>query len=149
MGAKRFIDNIFHRTKKTKRRRHKLNADGAYDQDGLFSLHNHDFMKDASFCKAYERGCRAASDYQWHWRVHIGLWAAATASKLTGDFVECGVNTGIMSGAVCKYLDFNETGRSFWLFDTFDGIPIEQISPAEQASGRGEENRSSKPKEVH
>jgi hypothetical protein len=45
----------------------------AYAQDGLLSIHNHDFMTDPSFCKAYERGCRAASNYKWHWRVYIGL----------------------------------------------------------------------------
>jgi hypothetical protein len=59
-----------------------------YKQDGLLSVHNHDFMRDPSFCKAYEWGCRAAADYKWHWRVHIGLWAGFTASKLAGDFVE-------------------------------------------------------------
>jgi hypothetical protein len=34
-----------------------------YKQDGLLSVHNHDFMRDPSFCKAYEWGCRAAADY--------------------------------------------------------------------------------------
>ena len=62
-----------------------------------------------------------------HWRVVTYCWAATHAMQLDGDFFECGVNTGIMSGAVCKYLDFNKTGRSFWLFDTFEGIPDDRI----------------------
>jgi hypothetical protein len=38
-----------------------------YDQDGLRSVHNHEFMGDPSFRKAYERGIRATGrDYQWH-----------------------------------------------------------------------------------
>lgn len=42
-----------------------------YDQDGLRSIHNHDFMLDPSFRKAYERGVWAAKeDYQWHWSLH-------------------------------------------------------------------------------
>ena len=45
-----------------------------------------------------------------------------------------------MSGAVCKYLDFNKTGKSFWLFDTFEGIPLDQISETVRAAGRSDEN---------
>src|SRR5881394_1483375 len=67
-----------------------------------------------------------------HWRI-VTLCSAATHAA-------CGINTGIMSGAVCKYLDFNKTGRAFWLFDTFEGIPDDQISPSERAGGRGDEN---------
>ena len=58
-----------------------------YDQHGLRSVHNHEFMGDPSFRKAYERGVRATGrDYQWHWRVHVGLWVATCASRLAGDF---------------------------------------------------------------
>ena len=66
-----------------------------YDQDGLFSIHNHEFMADPDFIRAYARGVKAVGgvDYQWHWRVHVGLWAAANAAKRPGDFVECGVNS--------------------------------------------------------
>jgi hypothetical protein len=55
--------------------------------------------------------------------------------------VECGTNTGIMSLAVCHYIDFNATGKSFWLFDTFCGIPDDQITPEERARGRHEESQ--------
>ena len=51
---------------------------------------------------------------------------------LAGDFVECGTNTGIMSLAICKYIDFNNTGKRFFLFDTYCGIPEEQILPEER-----------------
>ena len=40
--------------------------------------------------RAYQRGIEATAGqdyYQWHWRVHIGLWAAASASRLDGDFL--------------------------------------------------------------
>ncbi len=30
--------------------------------------------------------------------------------------------------AICKYIDFNRTDKSFWLFDTFHGIPVEQAA---------------------
>ena len=42
-----------------------------YNQDGLRSIHNHDFMSDPAFVRAYQRGVQAASDYHWYWRVHV------------------------------------------------------------------------------
>jgi hypothetical protein len=83
----------------------KSKSAAVYKQDGLRSVHNHEFMKDPEVCEVYDRGCRAATDYKWHWRVQIGLWAGFTASKLEGDFVECGVNHGFLSSAIMEYLD--------------------------------------------
>lgn len=79
-------------------------------------------------------GRRAGSrdDIHIEWRVHIAIWAACHATHLDGDFVECGVNTGILSLAICNYIDFNATGKSFYLFDTFHGIPEEQMLDAER-----------------
>ena len=79
-------------------------------------------------------------DIHIEWRIHVLLWAAAHAVNLEGDLVECGVNTGIFSLAVCDYIDFNRTGKSFYLFDTFRGIPVEQITEAEKKLGRAKEN---------
>ena len=45
------------------------------------------------------------------WRAHVACWAASHALTLDGDFVECGVHTGLLSLTVCNYLDFNRTGR--------------------------------------
>lgn len=100
-----------------------------YDQDGLRSVHNHEFMHEPNFQRAYARGVMAVGeDYHWHWRVHTGLWAAAMASKLHGDFVECGVNRGFMSSAIMELLDWNRQGRSFYLLDTFTGIDDRYLS---------------------
>ncbi|MFB9952241.1 TylF/MycF/NovP-related O-methyltransferase [Rhizobium puerariae] len=62
------------------------------------------------------------------WRAHVCCWAARNALNLEGDFVEFGVNAGLLSATVCKYLDFQTLDRSFWLFDTFAGIPIEPLT---------------------
>jgi len=105
-----------------------------YDQDGLSSIHNHDFMQDKYFRAAYDRGVVANNrDYNWHWRVHIGLWAAFTASKLKGDFVECGVNTGFLSSSVMQYLDWDFLDKTFYLMDTFYGLDERYISEEERA----------------
>jgi SAM-dependent methyltransferase len=119
------------------RRRHV----DVYDQDGLRSIHNHDFMLLPKFARAYRRGVAAAdTDYQWHWRVHVALWAASVAVKLPGDFVECGVNRGFMSSAVMDYLDWNALGRRFFLMDTFRGIDPRYVSASEISRGAIEHN---------
>jgi SAM-dependent methyltransferase len=115
-----------------------------YDQDGLRSIHNHEFMDDPAFRKAYERGVRAAgNDYRWHWRVHIGLWAAACAARLEGDFVECGVNRGFLSSAIMDYLNWDSLEKHFYLLDTFRGLDERFVSPADRASGAVEKNTKS------
>lgn len=114
---------------------------GIYDADGLTSVHNHEFLRDPAFIDAYERGVRAAGDYDWHWRVHIGLWSAESASRLDGDFVECGVNRGFLSSAIMQYLDWNNTGKNFYLLDTFAGLDPRYA--AEGARRRGIDNLES------
>jgi len=99
------------------------------------------FLKDERFMRAYMAGMHTdhrqgrhagfPTDLHIEWRLHVCGWAAWHAKQLSGDFVECGVNAGIMSVAICNYLDFNTVGKRFFLFDTFAGIPEEQILPEE------------------
>jgi len=113
-----------------------VDAEHVYDQDKLRSQHNHEFMNDPSFQAAYARGVLATGlDHGWHWRVHTGLWAAKSASKLRGDFVECGCGKGFLSSAIMKYLDWNSLGRTFWLLDTFSGIDERYVTPGELEDG--------------
>jgi hypothetical protein len=115
----------------------------AYNQDGLATLHNHDFMLDDDFLAIYNRGVKAAGrDYKWHWRVHIGLWAARTAARVPGDFVECGVNKGFLSSCIMAALDWNRTGRRFFLLDTFQGIDEAIVSTEDRAAGVTARNRA-------
>lgn len=109
---------------------------------------NMDWIKDPRFVRAYAKGMDSghkmgrpkgsADDIHIEWRVHMILWAAQHAVQLEGDFVECGVNTGILSLAVCDYLNFEKLAdRKFWLFDTFRGIPEDQMSASEKPHGIG------------
>lgn len=102
-----------------------------YRRDGLRSIHNHSFIDDPEFDRAYRRGVRAIGGtdrYRFQWRAHVALWAAATASRIEGDFVECGVNYGFMSSAIMEYLDWDTLGKTFWLLDTFSGVDSGQAS---------------------
>jgi hypothetical protein len=117
--------------------------DTPYEHDGLKSIHNHDFMKNSEFTEAYERGVRATgTDYKWFWRVHIGLWAAQSALRVSGDYVECGVNKGFLSSSIMKALDWDQTERTFYLLDTFSGLDERYISEHEIENGVLERNRS-------
>jgi hypothetical protein len=123
----------------------------SYDANNLVTWHQSiDFMNDERFLSAYRRGMDSGHqimrppgsnlDIHIEWRVAIACWAASHASRIPGDFVECGVNTGIVSLAICEYIKFNSTLKSFWLFDTFNGIPLEQASELELGLGRDKEN---------
>lgn len=125
-------------------RRYRKALPGIYDHDGLLSKHNHEFMEEPSFIKAYERGCKAAGqDYKWYWRVHIGLWAASTAVKLGGDFVECGVNRGFLSSAIMEFLDWDKLNHTFYLLDTFSGLDEKYVSKNEIDNGILDRNKKS------
>jgi hypothetical protein len=113
----------------------------SYNQDGLTSVHNHEFMCEARFVDAYRRGVVATGqDYQWHWRVHIGLWAAQTAARLPGDFVECGVNKGFLSSSIMQLLDWDRLGKQFYLLDTFRGIDSRFLSEDDVREGVVQKN---------
>jgi len=113
----------------------------SYNHDGLRSIHNHDFMSDPAFVRAYQRGVQAASDFHWHWRVHVGLWAGRLAARLPGDFVECGTNRGFLSSAIMTDLDWDKAGRRFYLLDTFSGLAERYVSVEEKKDGVLERNR--------
>jgi O-methyltransferase len=123
----------------------------SYDADFLRTWNKSvDFLEDPRFMSAYRRGMDSGHvigrpagskiDIHIEWRIHVCCWAAKHASHLAGSFVECGTNTGIMSLAACEYVDFNSLDKDFYLFDTFAGIPAEQVSEKEKALGRLNEN---------
>lgn len=101
-----------------------------YSADG-FGVYgkNTGFLDEKRFAAAWE-AVRAFNAPYWpgvpdvRWRAHICVWAAHHALRREGDFVELGVNTGILSSMICKATDFaREKDRKFYLFDTFTGIP--------------------------
>ena len=109
-----------------------------YVQDGLMTVHNDHFRDDPAFKAAYARGVKAGNgvDPQFEWRVHIALWAAATAMGVPGDFIECGVNAGFISSAILYRLHWETVDRRFYLVDTFNGPVLAQYSPEEVERGR-------------
>ena len=119
-----------------------------YSGDGLTAESRIlDALYSPKFRAAYRAGIETphqiggGGDLHIEWRVYTCLWAAQHGLSLAGDFVECGVNTGIISLAICQYLDFARSGRRFFLFDTFQGIPEHQAAAGERGDVRSKNAR--------
>ena len=109
-----------------------------YNADGLATVHNADFRADPLFKRACALGMATPhryGDIHFEWRIYICCWAALQAKHLGADYVECGVNTGVYSRAVMEYIDFANMAARFYLLDTYEGIPLEQLSEDELARG--------------
>ncbi len=95
------------------------------------------FSGDEKFATAWKETTDVNDDH-WdgetpdiRWRCHVCAWAASNCLNLEGDFAEFGVNTGILSSMVLKLIDFEGSGKKFYLFDTFHGIPEDMATAAE------------------
>ncbi len=114
-----------------------LYGKATYNQDGLVTAHNAEFMQDPRFAAAYAAGQSTGS---WtfgdlHWRAYVICWAADRGATLDGDFVECGVNRGGYALSVIKYVQFENLPKKFFLLDTYEGLVENYISPEEKELG--------------
>lgn len=121
-----------------RKKRHDEKTGIIYSADGLRTNNkNLEALSEDKFLDAWNKA-KVANQKGWpngvpdiRWRAHIAIWAARNGLNIEGDFVECGVHTGILSLSICHYLNFNQLNRKFFLFDTYDGIPIDTLSGAE------------------
>lgn len=113
-----------------------------FSEDLLYTYHNADFINDPLFIESYNLGKSTdkheilLKNYDIRWRIHVLCWAALHASHLKGDFVDCGVNTGIFSRAIINYIDFNKTGKKYYLLDTFNGLDAKYSSEKEMSRNK-------------
>ena len=114
-----------------------------YRADGLgVNGKNISALTENTFATAYDEALRlnlegwSGSVPDVRWRAHVCCWAARNALSLRGDFVECGVHTGLLSLTVARFLDFAKLDRTLWLFDTFEGIPLERVSTEEKTHAK-------------
>jgi O-methyltransferase len=107
--------------------------------DSLATSNNADFLKDSRFKRAYSLAEMTSpwKGFEMQWRTYIMCTLADIIQNLPGDFVECGVNTGAYSRAIIEYINFNDSGKTFYLLDTFDGLCEEQITDEEKEAGIG------------
>ena len=104
-----------------------LKKDITYSNDLLYTFHSADFLNDPLFIESYELGKNTdggtlLKNYDIQWRIHVLCWAASHAMNLEGDFVDCGVHTGIFARAVIHYTNFQNSNKKYYLLDTFNGL---------------------------
>lgn len=92
------------------------------------------FLKDQKFMQAFKRAFDRYENPALHhvltqliWRKHVLASAAKNCLALEGDYVECGVELGFGVDVVSDYIDFKNTSKTWWLYDTFAGVPTEQL----------------------
>jgi O-methyltransferase len=133
-----------------KLRKHQEWGEASYHADFLKAYgRNMAWLDDPKFRIAYSKGMDSGhkiartkgsrDDIHIEWRVHIAIWAAHHALRINGDLVECGVNTGILSLAICNYVDMQD--KKMYLFDTYEGIPTSQMNESEKVA-RSYENQN-------
>lgn len=104
-----------------------------YFEDGMISIHVCHFRDDPRYAKAKQVSLeKTGAGVNIDWRLHTVLWAADRCSKLDGDFLECGVDTGFYMRACVEYLDWNKLGKKMMLIDTYEGIPVELLTDKEK-----------------
>jgi O-methyltransferase len=112
-----------------------------YSGDFLYTHHSADFLYDERFIKAYNEGALTddgtlIKNVDIRWRIHLLCWAALQASKLEGDFVDCGVHTGIFARSVIDYTNFDHLNKTYYLLDTFEGMDPKYSSDEEIEKSR-------------
>jgi O-methyltransferase len=108
-----------------------------YFEDDIRVSKNIEFLNEDNFIKSKKIASTHLLTYEKcpDWRLHGELWAAAHASNLDGDFVQCGVDTGYTARAIIEYVKFyNYKNKKFFLFDTYEGIPPDRVPDDEPAA---------------
>jgi O-methyltransferase len=87
------------------------------------------FMDDERFLELASKHAHLLPIPNWHWNLQTVLWAAKQARAVEGQFVELGVFRGHTSIFLAEYLDFAAWDKRWYLYDTFEGIPTDQLDP--------------------
>ncbi|MDH4095653.1 MAG: class I SAM-dependent methyltransferase [Betaproteobacteria bacterium] len=103
--------------------------------DMMLTFHrNMGFYEDARFMKAFNEEAADEREKSLVWRLHVLCWFARQALRVEGDFVECGVFRGFSTIVAARMLDFARSGRQWFLYDTFTGVPADQLNPGGEGS---------------
>ena len=85
------------------------------------------FTEDPLFIALAEKHANLLPVAAWHWNLQTVLWAVQSSARLEGDFVELGVFKGHTTAFVAEYLGFQNSPKTWFLYDTFEGIPEDQL----------------------
>jgi O-methyltransferase len=115
-----------------------IDAGTAFVGEGLATWLKHPpFVFDPRFLDLASRHAGLLPAANWHWNLSTALWAAKRARTVEGDFVELGVFKGHTTRFLADYLGFQDWPKTWFLYDTFEGIPQDQLDAGwEDANAR-------------
>ncbi|HEV7386587.1 MAG TPA: TylF/MycF/NovP-related O-methyltransferase, partial [Phenylobacterium sp.] len=87
------------------------------------------FFSDARFTALAHQHAGLIGQANWHWLLNTVVWAVQETKTIPGDFVELGVFRGHTTLFTAEYVEFQDWPKRWWLCDTFDGIPVDQLDP--------------------
>jgi O-methyltransferase len=108
----------------------------SFEGDGFATWHYSPFMDDAGFQSRYAEVAHTWPGSDNRWRLWIMTRCAMHCASLDGSFAEFGVYRG-----GCSFMVLSECrprpARSYFLFDTFQGIPTTNLTEQEVSAGFG------------
>ncbi|THD67173.1 TylF/MycF/NovP-related O-methyltransferase [Phenylobacterium sp.] len=105
--------------------------------EGLATWHKTTpFLEDQRFVELAHKHASLLPIANWHWNLQTVLWALKRARGIIGDFVELGVFKGHTTIFAAEYLEFAAWDKRWHLYDTFEGIPDDQLDPGWAASNK-------------
>jgi len=87
------------------------------------------FFEDDRFVELADKHSHLLPMTNWHWNLQTVLWAVQRAKQLDGEFMELGVFKGHTTLFCADYVGFADWPKRWYLYDTFEGIPDEQVDP--------------------
>lgn len=114
-----------------------LRPDAFFVADGMATwFKTIPFFEDDRFMELEERLAPLLPVRNWHWNLQVALWAVARAREVPGDLVELGVFRGHTTLFCAEYLEFKTWPKTWWLYDTFEGIPEDQVDEGWEETNR-------------
>jgi O-methyltransferase len=108
----------------------ELMAPHVFVGEGLATWHKTlPFMDDERFIELAAKHAHLLPIPNWHWNLQTVLWAVKQARAIEGEFVELGVFRGHTTIFLAEYLQFAAWEKRWYLYDTFAGIPDDQLDP--------------------
>jgi len=89
---------------------------------------NMSFFEDARFMEAFNANVTEEVEKTLVWRLHVHSWCARNCARREGDLVECGVYRGFSVAVSARCVDFGRSAKQWYLYDTFSGVPAEQLN---------------------
>ena len=108
----------------------RIDAPGSFVGEGLATWQKQQpFHDDPRFLEIAQRHSSLLPLRNWQWNLQTALWAVRRSLAVRGDFVELGVFKGHTTLFCADYLDFQQQPKRWLLYDTFEGIPEDQLDP--------------------